>query len=108
MAQRGERAASGRIVEELTLGDLCRAGGFHAEWVVELVEYGVLEPEGPDAAAWRFESASLGTAVRAWRLHRDLGVNLPGVALALALIAERDRLRRRLGAEDPFAPPCPD
>ncbi|QIE54199.1 hypothetical protein G5B40_01315 [Pikeienuella piscinae] len=93
----------GEIVEDITLSELCRIGGFHAEWVIELVDHGVLEPMGRDTDSWRFVGASVSTATKAWRLHRDLGVNLPGIALAIGLMEERDRLRRRLGRHDPFA-----
>lgn len=84
------------LVERVTLIELCRVGGFHAEWVIELVEHGVLEPEGAGTTGWRFDAVNLSRARKAWRLHRDLGVNLPGVALALGLMEERDRLRRMM------------
>ncbi len=38
----------------LTLGELSRACMVHAEWIIELVDEGVLEPSGCDAVHWRF------------------------------------------------------
>jgi chaperone modulatory protein CbpM len=35
----------------------------------------------------------------AWRLQRDLGVNLPGAALALQLLDEVETLRAQLAAQ---------
>lgn len=80
----------------LSLAQLCSACTVHAERVVELVEEGVLEPIGDDARYWRFSSASLRRVRVAVRLQADLGVNLPGVALALQLMDEMDALQRQL------------
>lgn len=86
----------------LTLAEICRMGGFRAAWVIELVEYGALEPGGGHEAEWRFPPADAAAAIRAWRLSRDLGVNAAGAALALSLLRERDELRRRLAAYAAF------
>lgn len=89
----------GPIVEEetwLTLAQLCRACGVHAEWVAELVDEGVLEPAGPTMAQWRFAGISVRRVHVALRLQQDLGVNISGVALALELMDEIHALRARL------------
>jgi len=57
---------------------------------------GVLEPEGRAPEDWRFPGASLRRARVAARLVRDLQVDLAGVALAVELLEEIDRLRARL------------
>lgn len=80
----------------LRLGDLCRACNAHAEWVIELVEEGILEVQGPDPSRWRFSCAGLRRARIVWRLQQDLGVNLAGAAVAVELLEELDALRRRL------------
>ena len=82
--------------ETLTLGELCRACAMHAEWVIALVEEGVLEPTGRGLTNWRFSGASLRRARIAVRLQRDLGINLADVALALDLLDEIETLRKRL------------
>lgn len=81
---------------ELSLNDLCRACSGSTEWVIELVEEGVLEPTGHERAYWRFSGFSLQRALTAKRLQHDLDVNLAGVALALDLIDEITLLRERL------------
>ena len=48
------------------------------------------------ALAWRFTGVSVKRAIKATKLQRDLDLNLPGVALALDLIDEIERLRERL------------
>jgi len=81
---------------ELTLHDLCRVCNRHSEWIVELVNEGVLDPIGNDHEQWRFSGPSLQRAHAAMRLERDLGLNLAGIALALDLIEELEGLRQRL------------
>jgi len=43
---------------------------------------------------WRFSGASVYRARTIQRLQRDLGVNIAGAALALALLEEIDTLQR--------------
>ena len=80
----------------LTIDELSRACSMQVEWVISLVEEGVLEPDGRDLADWRCPGASLRRARIAARLQRDLGVNPAGAALALDLLDEIEALRRRL------------
>jgi len=81
---------------QLTLADLCRACAVHAERIIELVDFGVLKPQGRDPARWIFVGASLHRARAALRLQRDLEMDLAGVALALELLDEIASLRARL------------
>jgi len=90
---------TGVIVEEsaeLSLQELGRACASSTEWLIELVEEGVLEPVGERQSRWRFTGASLKRARTARRLHQDLNINLAGVALALELIEEIESMRERL------------
>ena len=90
------------IVDTLTLQDLCRFCHAEEQWVIELVEYGVLEPKGSTTGNWRFVGTSIVRAKKARRLHRDLGINTAGVALALDLLEERDAVLRRLAQYEPI------
>ena len=81
---------------ELSLSDLCHACSTSTEWVVELVNEGVLEPIGHEQAHWRFSGPSLLRARAAMRLQQDLQINLAGVALALDLMEEIEAMRERL------------
>ncbi len=81
---------------ELSLNDLCRACSTSAEWIIELVDEGVLEPVVYQQTQWRFSANSLQKAQTAMRLQRDLGINLAGIALALDLLDEIETLQRRL------------
>ncbi len=94
---------SGIILEEqtgLTLADVCRACAVHAEYIIELVEEGVLVPVGREPVYWRFNGVHMRRANVAMRLQRDLGINLAGVALALQLLDEIEALRARNNALD--------
>jgi len=90
---------AGELLEEeveFTLAELCSACGVPAERVLELVQEGIAEPVGGEYGNWRFRGVSIRRVHRAVRLERDLGVNVAGVALALDLLEELERLQRRL------------
>jgi len=80
----------------LTLAELSRACAMHAEWVMELVDEGILEPRRTGIARWQFSASELHRARTVLHLQRDLGVNLSGAALALELLDEIQDLRQQL------------
>ena len=80
-----------------SLSEVCRVCGSETEWVVELVEQGILQPTGQRRQEWQFRGSSVHTALKARRLQHDLGLNLAGVALAIDLLDEIEGLRSRLG-----------
>lgn len=89
--------------QRFTLREMCRICGVHAEFLMELVDEGVIAPatEPPRRTprtrphGWRFDGVAVVRVQRAVRLQQDLGVNLAGVALALELLDELETLRRR-------------
>ena len=82
---------------QITLQELCRDCQVNAEYVIELVEFGVVQPrKGRAPREWVFAGDDLVRVKKAERLTRDLDVNLPGVALSLDLIDELRELRRRV------------
>jgi chaperone modulatory protein CbpM len=96
---------TGTIIDEdsLTLGQLCRACGTHADWIISLVEESIIEPHethSVDITLWHFSGASLKRARSALRLQRDLGLNLEGIALVLDLLDELETLRTQLNKSD--------
>jgi len=93
------QALFGAIFEEsavLTVKDLSRICAVDERHIVEFVEEGVLNVVEMNTAEWHFTGAALRRARLALRLERDLELNLAGVALALELIEELQRLRREL------------
>lgn len=86
----------GDDIFELTLKEMSRACNRHADWVIALVEEGVLEPQGNSFSEWRFSGQCLGRARKVMRFQQDLGVNLPGAALAVELLDELQQVRRQV------------
>lgn len=90
-----------QVVEEevsMSLTELCQACSTERDLVLQLVEHGVIEPQGGAPQAWVFTGASLQRTRVALRLLRDLELNLPGAALAVELLDEISRLQRELRA----------
>lgn len=99
-----ERSLRGQLVEQetvISLQELCSHCALATEEVVTLVREGVLDPAtgpaGPEhAERWRFHITSVRRVRTVQRLQRDLGVNLPGAALALELLDRIEELQRSL------------
>jgi chaperone modulatory protein CbpM len=96
MANSHELVPVSEVVDRLTLLDLCRISGSSAEWVIELVEEGILDPDGHDRPIWQFESTSITVVRKVQRLQADLRLNIPGVAVVLSLADENASLKRQL------------
>lgn len=93
------RVVTGVLLDEqvyYSLKDVCHVCGCETEWVVGLVEQGVLHPSGSTRQVWQFPGSSLHTAMKARRLQQDLDLNLSGVALVIDLLEEMESLRKRL------------
>jgi chaperone modulatory protein CbpM len=87
--------ASGMCLGEqawLELDEFARACGVGADFVVTLIDEGLVHP--PVAAPpWRFGGDELARVRRIRRLQRDFEANLQSVAVMLDLLDEIDRLR---------------
>jgi len=87
---------------ELSLDELCYACATSTQWIITLVEVGVLDPinyqQTPveQQTLWKFSAYSLKRARTAMRLQRDLGINEAGIALALDLLEEIETLETTL------------
>ena len=77
-----------------TLADLCRLCGVNAEIIHDMIEEGILTPDGLSPQEWRFTFVAIKRVQTTVRLQQDLRVNLPGCALALELLEELEELRR--------------
>lgn len=90
---------SGTVMDEtvqFSLVELCECAKIGREQVIEMVEEGILDPEGNSIHTWRFDTKALKRLQIAIRLQHDLGVNLPGSALVLDLLEEMEMLRSQL------------
>jgi chaperone modulatory protein CbpM len=94
-----DKTLAGTILDdagELTLDELALICACESGWIIELVEEGILEPVGQRPQEWRFTAVCMSRVRTATRLHRDLEVNLAGVALAMELLDEISELKARL------------
>jgi chaperone modulatory protein CbpM len=97
-------ALRGELIEAetlISLAELCRNCIVQTEEVITMVREGILEPAGGDAVRsgaerWQFHVSSVRRVRTVVRLQRDLGVNLPGAALALELLDRIAELERSL------------
>lgn len=76
--------------------EVCQVFVVEEHLVLEMIEFGILSPEGEDVTTWRFGAAAILRLQRARRLRRDLEINLAGIAVALDLLDELDATRQRV------------
>jgi chaperone modulatory protein CbpM len=76
----------------MELDELCRACGVDSAWINEMMAHGVVEPQ----PGMRFSAVSIIRLRKARRLEQAFSLNTSGVALALDLLDEIERLRARL------------
>ena len=77
------------------LRELCEMCSVRAEIVVEMVDAGILSPSGSPPSGWRFGVHAIIRLQKAQRLQRDLDINLAGIALALDLIDDLERMKKK-------------
>lgn len=86
-----------------TLEEVCERCDIHVDIIVEMIEYGIVEPVEPvepieqtAESIWYFNSHALVRLQRAQRLMNGLELNLSGVALSLELMDEIEELQQRI------------
>ncbi len=78
------------------IAEICTLCRVENELIHEMVNEGVLIPEGTSPETWRFNGLAVKKIQVTLRLQNDLRVNLPGAALVLDLLEELDELRALL------------
>jgi chaperone modulatory protein CbpM len=76
---------------ELSLTELCEICRVERVWVEELLAHGTITLRDE-----KLPATSILRVRKALRLERDLDLNMPGMALALDLLDEIERLRAEL------------
>ncbi len=79
---------------EYSLRELCNVCKVHAQFIQDLIDEGILSPQGQNPREWRFAAIEIKRIQVSIRLQEDLRVNLPGTALVLELLDEIEQLRR--------------
>jgi chaperone modulatory protein CbpM len=80
----------------LSMAELLACARIEFESLLQLVDAGVLSPDGSSVEQWWFRRRDLRRIRVAQRLIEDLEVNPAGVAVILDLIEERNALMRSL------------
>src|SRR5262245_18120955 len=75
--------------DQLTIESLAACARVHPALIAYFVEYGLLEPSARMGTQWLFDTRCIVRLRMIERLRRDLGANLPGIAVILDLL---DRL----------------
>jgi chaperone modulatory protein CbpM len=83
--------------QELSLMELCKQCRVSPEYIVDLVNEGILDYKGKSASAWRFPFSTVENVRKVLRFQRDLNINLAGAALALHLLEKIEKLESSAG-----------
>lgn len=86
----------------LSLQEISDAVFLNNETIIEMVEYEMIEPEGESPEDWRFNSDDLKHARIAANLHKDLGINMVGIAILLDLLNQIETLENRIHQLEKF------
>ena len=78
----------------LSFQEVCHSAGVESRQIVEIVEHGIIEPEGDAPEQWEFDPQMLSTVRRACRLHQDLEMEWSAIALVLDLLEEKENLQK--------------
>jgi len=79
----------------LSFSEVCLQTGVAEGTVFKIVELGIIEPIGATPDEWLFSPTILVVTKKAVRLHRDLKVDWAGIALAIELLDEVEKLREK-------------
>ncbi|KTD56610.1 putative chaperone-modulator protein CbpM [Legionella santicrucis] len=89
----------GVLIEETTnisFNEVCIKYQIPKELLLEMVEYGIFSSSPHASEQLQLNQKDLRKIESAFRLHHDLGVNLPGVAVVLELLEKIDLLTDEL------------
>ena len=93
--RRNSKTLQGEPIVDVDVVQACRICRIEVGFIEALVLEGVIDVEHHDPAGWRFDALQMRRLGKAARLHRTLGVNPPGIALALELMQMLDESRGR-------------
>jgi len=99
MTASNEKTLAGELYDdssEITVIELCRVCAVDAQLVDELIAEGILEPTDSSPGTTVLPFSSVRRTRTVIRMQRDLGVNLPGAAVALDLIERIHALQARI------------
>lgn len=77
-----------------TITEICIQTGIHEDELPEIVELGIVKPVQMDSGDWLFDDSAIVIIQRAVRLYHELEIDWPGIAFALNLLDENERLQQ--------------
>lgn len=90
------QALEGEAWYRLSLREVTYSFGIQEETLIEIIDQGIVSGEQNAQGDLYFDSEALKRIRKVLQLHRDLGVNVAGAALAIELLEEIDRLHALL------------
>lgn len=87
------------VVEEqqrISFVQICEQYSIPKEELVEMIEYGLISANRSDIQQSNFDYQTLLRIQSACRLKHDLGMNMPGIALAIELLEKLEQTQDEL------------
>jgi chaperone modulatory protein CbpM len=81
-----------------SFNELCQRNNLDTDFVLQCVEVGIADPQGNSPVEWSFTSSAAVRIQKAYRLQRDLEIDLNGLAVVLDLLDEVESLQEELGS----------
>lgn len=82
--------------ETISYTEVCHKYNIPKELLTEMMEYGLFSNQSAQIEQLKLNPKELKRIESAFRLHRDLGINLPGVVLAIELLEKIEHLDEEL------------
>ena len=76
-----------------SIKELCIVTALSSQTIIEIVDHGIVDPQGSDPETWLFNTQMISVTKKACRLHDDLEIDWSGIALAISLLEELEQVR---------------
>ena len=99
ISMKQDNSIIGILIEDTTLislNEVCQRYRISEDLLLEMLEYGIFSSKSSEIEQLKLTQKDLYKMESAFRLHRDLELNLTGVALDLELLEKIDRLNDEL------------
>jgi len=91
--------SAGVLMDEkssVSFTELCKLHYFSETWLIELVEHGLFQPVAQPIEQTNFDCQMLHRLHAAFRLQRDLELNVSGTVLVMELLDQLETLQAKL------------
>lgn len=94
-----ENMLIGILIEDsytISFKEVCAQYHIPEELLVELIEQGLFDNQSTEPKKLQLDQKAIHKIESAFRLHKDLGINIPGVTLAIELLEEIEKMHQEL------------